>query len=285
MLKRVSGKWSSRSAILGIGSLPADQGRRQVDVRRLDDAAGAGGDPVEDVVVEGQQHAVAGGVDVGLEVAVAERHRVLERRAGCSRGPAMSGCRAPPRWANASTAPSSRPASRNGKPGVRTRHARSITGHGSRVAANRAPRHPRSYSARPPSGGTVEAMPERDDLPAVPVRDAPRVPRDVTVHQCASCQGVFLERADLGNLIEAENDWHRDSGPKTQPLPRITADMTRPRRRARSPAPTSRRCSPERPGWSRLSRPPTPERGESGSDVAEGLDAGAEGVEPVARSS
>jgi len=39
---------------------------------------------------------------------------------------------------------------------------------------------------------------------------------------------VFLERADLGNLIEAENDWHRDSGPKTQPLPRITADMTMP---------------------------------------------------------
>jgi uncharacterized protein len=51
---------------------------------------------------------------------------------------------------------------------------------------------------------------------------------DVTVHQCTSCQGVFLERADLGNLIEAENDWHRDSGPKTQPLPRITADMTMP---------------------------------------------------------
>ena len=51
---------------------------------------------------------------------------------------------------------------------------------------------------------------------------------DVTVHQCTSCQGVFLERADLGNLIEAENDWHRDSGPLTQPLPRITSDMTVP---------------------------------------------------------
>ncbi|QWZ09793.1 zf-TFIIB domain-containing protein [Nocardioides panacis] len=51
---------------------------------------------------------------------------------------------------------------------------------------------------------------------------------DVTVHQCTSCEGVFLERADLGNLIEAENDWHRDSGPKTMPLPRITADMTVP---------------------------------------------------------
>jgi Zn-finger nucleic acid-binding protein len=58
---------------------------------------------------------------------------------------------------------------------------------------------------------------------------APRYLGDVTVHQCSSCQGVFLERADLGNLIEAENDWHRgDSGPKTMPLPRITADMAAP---------------------------------------------------------
>jgi Zn-finger nucleic acid-binding protein len=48
---------------------------------------------------------------------------------------------------------------------------------------------------------------------------------DVTVHQCSSCQGVFLERAELANLVEAENDWHRDTGPLTQPLPRITPDM------------------------------------------------------------
>jgi Zn-finger nucleic acid-binding protein len=51
---------------------------------------------------------------------------------------------------------------------------------------------------------------------------------EVTVHRCASCSGIFLERAELGNLIEAENDWHRDSGPTTQPLPRISADMTAP---------------------------------------------------------
>jgi Zn-finger nucleic acid-binding protein len=57
---------------------------------------------------------------------------------------------------------------------------------------------------------------------------SPRYLGTVTAHQCSSCQGVFLERADLGNLIEAENDWHRDSGPKTQPLPRISADMTMP---------------------------------------------------------
>jgi Zn-finger nucleic acid-binding protein len=52
---------------------------------------------------------------------------------------------------------------------------------------------------------------------------------EVTVHQCTSCQGVFLERGELANLVEAENDWHRATGgPLTQPMPRITADMTAP---------------------------------------------------------
>jgi len=51
---------------------------------------------------------------------------------------------------------------------------------------------------------------------------------DATVSQCTSCRGIFLMRADLGNLTEAENDWHQRSGPKTAPLPRITADMTAP---------------------------------------------------------
>jgi uncharacterized protein len=57
---------------------------------------------------------------------------------------------------------------------------------------------------------------------------APRTIGDVTIEQCSSCTGIFLERADLGGLVEGENDWHRDSGPKTQPLPRITADMAVP---------------------------------------------------------
>lgn len=58
---------------------------------------------------------------------------------------------------------------------------------------------------------------------------------DVTVHRCTSCSGLFLERADLASLVEAENDWYRDrdTGPTTQPLPRITSDMTSP------PRPTS----------------------------------------------
>lgn len=57
---------------------------------------------------------------------------------------------------------------------------------------------------------------------------------DVTVHQCSSCSSLFLDRADLAALVEAENDWYRDrdTGPTTQPLPRITADMTAPPRGA-----------------------------------------------------
>ncbi len=51
---------------------------------------------------------------------------------------------------------------------------------------------------------------------------------DATVNKCGSCGGIFLDRADLGNLVEAENDWHQHSGPKTAPIPRITADMTAP---------------------------------------------------------
>jgi len=50
----------------------------------------------------------------------------------------------------------------------------------------------------------------------------------VTVVQCDSCQGVFLDRGDLGRLVEAENDWHAHRSTDTARLPRITADMTAP---------------------------------------------------------
>lgn len=51
----------------------------------------------------------------------------------------------------------------------------------------------------------------------------------VTVHQCPQGHGVFLERADRGALAEAESEWHRGAGPTaTQPLPRITPEMTVP---------------------------------------------------------
>ncbi len=51
---------------------------------------------------------------------------------------------------------------------------------------------------------------------------------NVSVAQCSSCNGVFLDRTELGNLVEAEVDWHAHSGPKTAPLPRITPDMAAP---------------------------------------------------------
>ncbi len=50
----------------------------------------------------------------------------------------------------------------------------------------------------------------------------------VRIRQCADCQGVFLEKAVLGSLIEAENDWHSHRSADTAQLPRITADMKAP---------------------------------------------------------
>lgn len=51
---------------------------------------------------------------------------------------------------------------------------------------------------------------------------------DAQVSQCPDGHGIFLARADLGTLIEAENDWHRNASQHTAPLPKITADMTAP---------------------------------------------------------
>ena len=51
---------------------------------------------------------------------------------------------------------------------------------------------------------------------------------DGQVSQCPEGHGVFLSRADLGTLIEAENDWHRNASQHTAPMPRITADMEAP---------------------------------------------------------
>lgn len=49
-----------------------------------------------------------------------------------------------------------------------------------------------------------------------------------TVSRCPDGHGVFLSRAELGSLVEAETDWHRTAGQHTAPLPRITPDMTAP---------------------------------------------------------
>ena len=58
-----------------------------------------------------------------------------------------------------------------------------------------------------------------------------------SVSVCPEGHGVFLERIELGNLVESETDWHRNASQHTAPMPRITADMTAPppsRPRARS---------------------------------------------------
>jgi len=56
----------------------------------------------------------------------------------------------------------------------------------------------------------------------------PRLRGGATVAQCTSCEAIFLSRADLGLLIEQENDWHLSQGPRTQPIPRIKPGMTPP---------------------------------------------------------
>lgn len=53
-----------------------------------------------------------------------------------------------------------------------------------------------------------------------------RVFGHLTVQRCETCSGVFLSRADLGALVEAENDWHAHQSANTATLPRITSDMT-----------------------------------------------------------
>jgi Zn-finger nucleic acid-binding protein len=50
----------------------------------------------------------------------------------------------------------------------------------------------------------------------------------VSVRRCESCNGVFLDSAALGGLIEAENDWHSHQSANTAALPRITPDMSTP---------------------------------------------------------
>lgn len=50
----------------------------------------------------------------------------------------------------------------------------------------------------------------------------------VPVAQCEGCHGIFLSRGSLGALVEGESDWHAARAQHTQPLPRITPEMTTP---------------------------------------------------------
>jgi Zn-finger nucleic acid-binding protein len=50
----------------------------------------------------------------------------------------------------------------------------------------------------------------------------------IALVQCTSCEGIFLARIDLGLIVEQENEWHLNSGPTTQPIPRIVPGMSAP---------------------------------------------------------
>ena len=56
----------------------------------------------------------------------------------------------------------------------------------------------------------------------------PRSLGHVSVRRCDACEALFVERAALGALIEAENDWHAHQSANTAALPRITSDMSEP---------------------------------------------------------
>ena len=64
------------------------------------------------------------------------------------------------------------------------------------------------------------------------------------VSQCPEGHGVFLSRADLGSLIEAENDWHRNATQQTAPIPKITQFRTTPTRRRITEAKIARLGTP-----------------------------------------
>jgi Zn-finger nucleic acid-binding protein len=57
---------------------------------------------------------------------------------------------------------------------------------------------------------------------------AERLHDRVRVLRCDSCGGVFLDRADLADLVEGENEWHAHRSADTSRLPRITPDMPPP---------------------------------------------------------
>lgn len=60
-----------------------------------------------------------------------------------------------------------------------------------------------------------------------PMRTSDRL--GVPVAQCEGCHGIFLSRGSLGALVEGETDWHAARAQHTtQPLPRISPEMTSP---------------------------------------------------------
>ncbi len=105
MLNRASGNASNSSASVGTASRPPTSAPRTSAWLSCGDLAAPVGDPVEHAVVEGEQHAVAGHVHVGLEVVGSRGPPRAGTPPGCSPAPRSRGGSAPPRCANASTEP------------------------------------------------------------------------------------------------------------------------------------------------------------------------------------
>ncbi len=136
-----SGKLPSRSSSRGMGSRPSTRGSRTTE-QGSSATPCAVGDPVEAVVVEGEQDPVGRHVHVGLEVAVPDA-------TACSNaGIVFSGASlAPPRWANASGPGCSRKGHR-GIPVTLDRSERD------RAPCRMAPGSGRSTRPTPPSSGS-----------------------------------------------------------------------------------------------------------------------------------
>ena len=243
MLNRQSGSSSSSSAIVGTGCSPAIRAARTSSaVSRASSPCGVG-DPVERLVVEGEQHAVTGGVDVGLEVAVAERdgvpegvQRVLDAGDLRVQGAAAVGHRDHRARLVEHGVEVGEPGHGRGTPGRHglRGHASSIHRHAAMVLPNRRP-GPSAFLLRwlarrgstvrdmdemtcPKCGGTMAARPHgRVTRPAVRVLPG-RLPRP--------CRPRVAGRG--------ENDWHAHRSTDTAQLPRITPDMVAPPARAKA---------------------------------------------------
>ena len=115
-------------------------------------------------------------------------------------------------------------------PGARTGHTGSI--HGASRSSARI-----GADTRMSMPGGVPSRYGRNELPSLWTGTSRGVAARARVWQCAeNADGVFLDRSQLGSLIEAEHDWHTNAGQHTAPMPRITPDMTAPP----APAPRAR---------------------------------------------
>src|SRR4051794_2003095 len=196
-----------------------DEHRAYVGVRQIAQPLRRTGHPLQHGIVEGDQLSVVGRVHVGLQVAVAEGRRVLEGEHGVLETGYV-------RMAGSAAVGEGEDAAvlhrfvEEAETGARPRGA-AARGHAGSI-------HPHASS-----------VPAMDDMTCPKCSGAMqrRQLGDVVVARCSSCSGIFLERSELGLLSEAENDWHRGASAHTEPMPRITTEMTTPPRsrpRARS---------------------------------------------------